>query len=340
MSSRFVIGACAAVVLLAGACTSDNATNPAVTAPDGPMSAYGQPGGGGGGGGGGPPVGGGETTIGNNLSVPVIFAEGIGLTGLPVATDDLTTTGLRAPTGATYLTLPDFALDAGAGTVTLSNGSTGYCQQTAHSWMAQWGTGSTAAVVDWGDNLISQQFTASSIIRIEVGLLAPTTMAGYNMYLYSGTRRTELQCTDLTEDPAMQPTVYSVAPRLRIYQVSADHALPTGPAVVDRAVADAFGLDGPGYYRAEINVAGKVVYGYNWYLRQTDIPDKKGWYLISFSLETATVGGVTVSPGVTLTGVNDAEAELTSPTETRVWIQVTDSRSKGGRGGSGGGGGE
>ena len=344
MKSPNILRALLAVAVLGTACATDEGANPTSPTSGRPALAHGQPGGGGGGGsggaGGGPPgPGGGDETMGNNLSVPVIFAEGYGVTGLLATVDDLGSTGLRTPATGTYATLPDYTIDAGSPTVTLSNGATGYCQQTGHTWMAQWASTPTPAVADWGDNLVSQQFTSSSIVRVEVGLLAPTTMTGFNMYAYSGTRRTELQCTDLTENTALQPTVYSVAPRLRIYKVNGKGAPPMDPPVVDLAVDDAFGKDGPGYYRAEINVSGKVVYGYNWYLNQLNLTDKKGWYLVSFSLETADIGGVAVPPGVTLTGVADASAELTSPSETRIWVQVTDSRMKGGRGGGGGGGG-
>jgi hypothetical protein len=262
----------------------------------------------------------------------VVFAEGYGITGLAVTTDNLLSTGLRTPATATYATLPDYVIDPNAPTVTLPGGATGYCQQTAHTWMAQWTAGASNAVADWGDNLTSQQFTSTSVIRVEMALLAPSTMPGYNMYLYSGTRRTEMQCTDLTEKTDYQPTVYSVAPRLRIYKVSADQALPTDPALIDLAVDEGFGQDGPGFYGAEINVAGKVIYGYNWFVKQLPIPDKQGWYLISFALETADIGGTAVPPGVSLTGVADAKAQLTSPTETRIWVQVTDSRLKGPKG--------
>ena len=343
MTSSTTLRALLAAAVLAAACSPDAGGPPTAPSTDLPALAQGQPGGGGSGGGGaggsggnggggGPPTGGGDETAGNNLSVPVIFAEGYGVTGLAVTPENLLSTGLRTPGTATYATLPDYLADAASPTVTLPTGATGYCQQSGHTWMAQWSSGATPAVADWGDNLTSQQYTANSIIRIEMGLLAPTVMTGYNMYLYSGTRRTEMQCTDLTENAALQPTVYSVAPRLRIYKVNGKGAEPTAPALVDLAVDDAFGQDGPGFYRAEINVSGKVVYGYNWYLRQLDLADKKGWYLISFSLETADIDGVAVPPGVTLTGVSDASAELTSPSETRIWVQVTDSRSKGQRG--------
>ncbi|MCJ7618280.1 MAG: hypothetical protein MUO43_17265, partial [Desulfobacterales bacterium] len=39
-----------------------------------------------------------------------------------------------------------------------------------------------------------------------------------------------------------------------------------------------------GYYSAEINVGGKVIYGYNWVVR--DIDEAPGFYRLTFSLDS------------------------------------------------------
>ena len=169
--------ALAAMILLA-ACTPEDAT--------GPSFKYGPPEGGGGGG------GGKETTLGNNLSNPVVFAEGYGITGLPITTGAPASTGLRTPSTATWPTLPDFLIDPTEPVVT-QDGSPVYCQKTGHVWMPQWVLGATDAVVDWGDNLTSVQFTSTSIVRVETVLFAPGTMTGYGMFLFSGAQRTEQQ---------------------------------------------------------------------------------------------------------------------------------------------------
>lgn len=319
MSNPIFMRAGLSALVLAMACSADQ-----VSDPSDPSFRYG------------PPTGGAgeETTLGNNLSVPVVFAEGYGITGVPIATGDLSSTGLRTPSGATYATLPDSFISSTAPTVNLSNGNTGYCQQTEHSWMAQWSTGATSAVADWGDNLNSQTFTANSIIRVETTLLAPTSMVGYNMYLFgTGTRKDELQCTDFTNATFTQ-TVYSVAPRLRIWKVSGNGVVPASTEIplIDLPVAAAFGQDGPGYYRAEINVGGKLIYGYNWFLRNLNIADKTGWYLISFYLEpTVTIGTELVGNGVTLTGVQDTENTVWSANEAKIWVEVKSQRDKGPR---------
>jgi hypothetical protein len=43
------------------------------------------------------------------------------------------------------------------------------------------------------------------------------------------------------------------------------------------------GGDGPGYYSAEINVKGKVIYGYTWDVKRLN--DGVGYYRITFSLD-------------------------------------------------------
>ena len=89
---------------------------------------------------------------------------------------------------------------------------------------------------------------------------------------------------------------------------------------------------GPGYYSAEINVAGKLVYGYNWFLRNLAIPDKTGWYLISFYLEPAvTIGTQSVNNGVTLTSVQDTKNTALVGNEATIWVEVRAQRDKGPR---------
>lgn len=319
MSRTRMLVALVAMAMVAG-CASDEVV--------GPDFKYGPPAGGGGG-------GGEETTTGNNLSNPVIFAEGYGITGLPVTTANPASTGLRTPSTATFASLPDFWIDPASPVETLAGVGNVYCQKTGHTWMPQWATGVTDAVVDWGDNLTSVQFTSTSVVRVETVLFAPGTMMGYQMFLFSGAQKTEQQCTNFAE-LALQPTVYAVTPRLKLFKVAADGAAPTlGQApLLDLAVADGLAADGPGYYAAEVNVAGKVVYGYNLFVKKLPVTDKKGWYMLSFSLDpSATVGGMPVARGVRMTGALDARASLFGEHEVRIWIQVKDARDKGPRGG-------
>ena len=65
-------------------------------------------------------------------------------------------------------------------------------------------------------------------------------------------------------------------------------------------------------YGAELNVAGSIVYGYNFRLSSvTGVPNKAGQYRITFSLDPqATVGTETVPNHVTMVSKSDAGATL------------------------------
>ena len=54
------------------------------------------------------------------------------------------------------------------------------------------------------------------------------------------------------------------------------------PALLNSAVYEA--ADGPGYYNAEVNVKGKIIYGYTWALR--DMNEGTGSYRITFSFDS------------------------------------------------------
>ena len=167
--------------------------------------------GGAGGGGGGEPTG----TFGNNLSVPLIYADGYGLTGAPI-------TGTWPGIGP-FATLPTFDFNTGlrplstevltafpyydTSTAVAISGVTYYPQGSASTWQAEWRNNAAGAelevVVDWGDALLSKSYTASSMIRIETLLKQDATIPGvtdtmtaYTMKLLSGQETTELQGTD------------------------------------------------------------------------------------------------------------------------------------------------
>ena len=123
--------------------------------------------------------------------------------------------------------------------------------------------------------------------------------------------------TPLTVVPAPRGTVYSHCARLTIQQllVSRDDPLNPGqpnpvlenlvwvpeqgwteaegyeenlshPPIFNLPVHD--GGDGPGYYSAEINVKGRVIYGYTWNVRKLEnlySEDKAGDYRLTFSFD-------------------------------------------------------
>ncbi len=301
---------------------------------------------GGGNGGGGTP-GGGETGSGNNLSVPVLFAEGIGLTGQPVGTD----TGLRPFAEETVVGTP--AADGGAVFWDSGNGAdcpTGaeqyFCQGGFNTWRAMWqdasGGGPVAVTADWGDNLESHTFNTHQPLRVEVTLYGPGTLTGFNMPYAVGGQGSEVFGTDGTTS-AMQPTVYSSAPRLIVQKLdnaTYDQASGTGTVVAtvfDGAVYEAYGQDGPGFYRAEVNAAGKVIYGYQLSIQDLTLATddhKYGWWRFTFALDAVAPWG----RNVTLTGVTSPAEALYSAryAADRTWLDVYVER--GGSGGGGGGG--
>jgi hypothetical protein len=204
--------------------------------------------------------------------------------------------------------------------------------------------------VYWGDNLTHQTWSAESVIRIEHVLSAASgaTLTGYNMtYLY-GTGPDEMQGTDGTTG-SFVPTMYSVVPRLTIEKLDAEGGNPVYTAF-DGAVYEHIGVDGPGGYGAEVNVAGKVIYGYNLMMKRINMPagvPKDGWWRITFSLDqSASVGGVSVSRNLSLDDLGNTAAgeELVytpqlHPSGTRTWMDIFVTESPGGGGPGGGGGG-
>ena len=276
---------CVAAACTLAACSGNDATGP---------DALSAKGGGG--------KGGGETVWGNNLSVPVLFASGVGLTGATISTADVTTTGLR-PSGTQAELAPAYAELPWARLV-LPTIAGYYCQNTENTWMAEWldntaGGPDVPANAFWGDNLTSQQWNVSSVVRVETELqpTAPHALDGFNMPYASGSNRNEIKCTDgttFTTDVANPPTIFSATARLTIEKLDG----PGGDVActyLDASTADKFGNDGPGYYGAEVNVSGRVIYGYNWMLNRPLTGDctaesKAGWWRLTFWVDDARAG--------------------------------------------------
>jgi hypothetical protein len=305
------------------------------SAPSGEVSATtGRAGGGGGGGG-----GGGDTGYGNNLSFPLVFADGYGITGLKingtwqgvgpfgtVPTFDYNT-GLRP---LSTETLTAFPFLSSATSVSLA-GVTYYPQATASTWQAEWRSNASGApmevIVDWGDALLSKTYTASSMVRIETTLKQDATIAGvtdtmtaYKMALLAGSQTTESQGTDGTTLASATRNVFAINARLKIEKIASGGGPDT--VVFDKAVYEGFGTSEEGggstgassKYGAELNVAGSVVYGYNFRLSSvTGVPSKTGQYRITFSLDPqATVGTATVPNHVKMVGKADSGATLSA----------------------------
>jgi uncharacterized protein YjdB len=247
--------------------------------------------------------------LGNNLSVPVVFSEGLGLAGLPVTVGgapSYVNTGLR-PTSAEQVlvgALPFFYVG------NRPDQGSFYLQKTLNTWQAEWrdgtATGLQHASATWGDNIVSRSFKTSAPIRVEVSLndLTSGALAGYNMHVISGSGSTEVQGTD-GSTASMTPTIFSVVPHLVVSKLDTSGGNTVGDPVVDKRVIDAIGAEeGPGRFGAEVNVSGKVVYGYN--LRVTEA----GWYRVAFILDnSASNGTVGASRNVTMDALTNSTAE-------------------------------
>ncbi|MCB1825836.1 MAG: hypothetical protein KDJ54_15135 [Candidatus Competibacteraceae bacterium] len=342
-----------------------------------PMALAAGPGGGNGGGGGGnrPPTG--ETT-GNNLSFPVIWAEGVTkvLRGTP---GEVETEGAYWYQWGTNGTDPDvvpascpsdpdedpdeepgkgFCDDGVVGTLTIPAGVPvannplplvrAYLQKDPlNTWQAGSANGSTTSVdvdwIDWGDNLESVDWYTRSQVRTEVVLFKDLTepMTEYEMRHVFGWGINEVHGLavsldgEVQEGPGTQATVYSPCARLTIQkllvarEILPDDALDWVPQqgwterysgteyinepIFNKAVYA--GGDGPGYYSAEINVKGRIIYGYTWNVRQlhdlTGVPPTAaGDYRITFSLDD-TCGTVDLNTSL-------AMAEILVPTEEEI----------------------
>jgi uncharacterized protein YjdB len=279
------------------------------------------------------------TTVGNNLSYPVIFAEGIGITGLPVSTDP----GVRptAAEGIVVDALPFFF----AGNVKDFQDAY-YLQQRTNTWRAEWADGSQAgpqqAEVVWGDNLTGVQFNTHQNIRIEVVLNAINgpRLTGYNMAVLYGSGESEMQGTDGTTG-LFTPTIYSVLPHITIEKLD-DVSREPVRKVYEGTVYGGFGGDGPGAFNAEVNVGGKMVYGYNLQIQNLSFPSdlhKYGWWRVTFKVDdTGQVGGgPQINRNTELTRLATGEGKLFAPQidpgGNRSWVDFEVKSASGGGGG-------
>lgn len=288
---------------------------------------------------------GGDEGLGNNLSYPVVFADGYGMSGLLLGDAEPPwlefNTGLRP--SATEVTSDTVYPIFDPTTVYLIGDTEYYEQKTISTWQASWVNGFEEEGInvraDWGDNIWAQHFTTNSVIRIENILFQtpgadpesaeysdPTT--AYEMELLYGSGTTEQQGTNtLTYAPPTRH-IFSILGRLRIEKLLSEDGEPdaTVPAI-DKSVWESFGSDGPGGYGAEVNVGGKVVYGYVWFLNKSELSDsqKVGWWRITFSLDDdCDVGGTTVTNKTTIisTDPSDADAVFTSQsTSIKIYVE-------------------
>jgi len=238
-------------------------------------------------------------SLGNNFSAALIFADDIGIAGSAIpATSVWTTnaasavaevnTGLRPlstdPLPSTVTTLP--YLDPT--TVYPLDGVNYYPQKTSSTWQGQWelGAGKQQHVTaKWGDNLVSQSLTSTSVIRIEMGLseALSSPMTSYTMKSLYGTKLNEVQGTDGTTYANSTAAVFASNAHLTIQKVG--EATP----LVNQTL---WAGDGPGFLAGEVNVSGNFTYGFVWNLKNVTVPySKTGTWRITFSLDPTSPKG-------------------------------------------------
>lgn len=270
-----------------------------------------------GGGGGGEPTEG----YGNNLSFPLLFADGYGLTGEQL--DGTVSpwldyaTGLR-PTSTQVLSAFPF-LDPG--NVYPFNGSNYWEQKTESTWQAGWQDGSATqqdVYLDWGDNLTTASFRTNSPVRVEATLYKDDPsdpLDAYQMALLYGSGSTEMQGTNGNTTESTVRTVFAFNARLRIEKLlGPGGAVDNSVTPFDMAVYEALGGDGPGRFGAEVNVGGKLVYGYILRLKDWNLTSqqKLGWWRLTFSLDPQSVLPTATLPGnVTITALDTSETIAT-----------------------------
>lgn len=328
----------------------------------------------------------GEATAGNNLSYPVLWAEGVtkDLRGTP---GTVLTEGEWWYQWGTNGTEPDvtpaacppdeddaFYCDDGLlGSVgpdprTLSADNyqglvRAFIQKDP---LNEWQAGSldvsdTPLVVDWidwGDNLESVDWYTRSQVRTEVvlfedlmeslteyemrhtsgwginevhGLAAAldgtvTPLDGYSATVYSPCARFTIQKLAVErEDPALDPLLGNlvwVPGQGWIESESYEGDLINDVPLFNKAVHEA--LDGPGYYNAEINVKGRIIYGYTWSVRKLN--EGAGDYRLTFSFDES-CGAVDLN-----TSFADGETEIIVPIEEEVVVTEAESTEGGGVG--------
>ena len=323
---------------------------------------------------------------GNNLSFPVIWAEGVTKTvpGTPGMTPS--TGGAWWYSWGTNGTDPNVVPASCApdpdNTLFCNNGIPGsynealvpgtppadnpmplvkaYLQKDAKNiWQAasaDWSAGAVSVdKIDWGDNLESVDWYTRSQVRTEVVLFedlmeeSPDELDGrdggtapwleYAMRHVSGWGIDEVHGMAVDAgSPVLgagnQATIYSPCARFTIQKLLVQRDNPALSGLVwmpgagwtevegsttDLVNAPIFnkavheGGDGPGYYSAEINVKGRIIFGYTWNVRQLNDPlpsGPAGDYRLTFSFDES-CGSVNRN-----TSFVDGVTEIVLPLET------------------------
>ena len=239
-----------------------------------------------------------EETLGNSLSMPVVFAEGYGLTGMktqPYNTypTDTQNDGLRPQTSAEALPFDESGAPApylDAADAYELDGVTYYMQNGPSTWKAFAKDGAASrkvqSLVYFGDNLTGHQWTANTkMIHLEMGLQREMSVANltYPMTSLYGTQMDEVFGTTGTPTTATTAKVYTPLGHLVIQKLDKNHK-PIGK-VFSQAIYKGFDVDGSGKFATEVTGAGTISYAYNWFLSDTGDFAKAGWWRITFKID-------------------------------------------------------
>lgn len=277
-------------------------------------------------------------SAGNNLSFPVIWAEGIpkNLREAPAdAVDGLLLGGEWwyvwgdepiDPASPIYSCEPnpaDELLCLDQTELDLSDPGLfkAFVQKDALNFWEAYNASAEAEVyvdlIDWGDNLESIDWTLRSQVRTELVLykIMPEPVLQYPMRHVTGWGTSEVHGlqTDLDGNiqfqnaPGNQATVYSTHTRMTIQKLNVDRddplitqlewdavnskwidnveddVLVINEPLLNQAIHEA--SDGPGYFNAEVNVKGKIMYGYTWDMKKLN--DGSGAYRITYSFDSS-----------------------------------------------------
>jgi len=297
--------------------------------------------------------------FGNNLAFPAIFSERIGLSGFYVNES----TGLRDLENATLGETKNLkgqwlccnseaeeCEDKNNDTIINENDYSRnacmashikwYPQQTENEWQADFEIAEEHVNVtgNWGDNLVRQTWKTNSVIRVEMVLEENLgeqnkTMTAYSMQSLYGEFMSEIFGTNGETYESESATVYSACPRLVIQKlngtsINGEHGFPVdGGTVLNQSTVEAYLGDGSGFFAAETNVAGKVVYGYNWFMSKTAYPQKEGWWRISFLLDDSvnyTLAGEAIEGSGEEESLSEEGVEGNYPADCQISIENLD----------------
>lgn len=237
-------------------------------------------------------------TLGNNLSMPLIFAEGYGLTGMPTQPYNTypTTTendGLRPQTDAEVLPFNELGAPApnlDAADAFVLGTTTYYMQKGPSTWKAFARDGTpgkqVASDVYFGDNLTGHQWNANAkVIHLEMGLQRELLNASltYAMTSLYGDKQNEVFGTDGIPTTGTTAKVYTPMGRLVIQKLNRNHKVLG--TLFSQSIYDSYGVDGSGQFATEVTGSGTVSYAYNWFLTNTGSFKKTGWWRITFKID-------------------------------------------------------